>query len=325
MSLTVLTNASSGAPRNSGTNGDLCALLDWALPQEGWAIEYTATNARVYRPASGNRFRLHVRHDSAVSGAAQRALVRGCESASSATSITDPFPLVAKQADANANWLVSTTASTVDRPFRIYVSPTFLIYCSQVSSVNNEWFMGMFGDPAPAYGADPYGTMIATRGLATNVIAASNTGIATQGNATLVMQFPSAPQIFWCRDITGATKSTIGQLFISTGAATAVMGGLSSGPSARAGYLNKIYREKVAATCLGSTTTAASTLSLLKRGWIPQLWNPLHLGRGAVNDVDTFTDTAYDPTAAFRMLSTAGAVTSGACCIIEETDTWSPP
>lgn len=324
MSLTVLTNASSGATRNSGTNGDLCALLDWALPQEGWAIEYTATNARVYRPASGNRLRLHVRHDSAVSGAAQRALVRGCESASSATSITDPFPLVAQQADANANWLVSTTASTVDRPFRIYVSPTFLIYCSQVSSTNDEWFMGMFGDPAPAYGADPYGTMIAVRGVASNVIAATNTGIATPGNATMVMA-SAIPQTYWCRDITGATKSTVGQLFISTGAAQAYMGGLINAPSARAGYLNKIYREKVAASCFGSTTTAATSLGLLKRGWIPQLWNPLHQGRGAVNDVDTFTDTAYDPTAAFRMLSNSGAITSGACCIIEETDTWSPP
>lgn len=315
MSLTVLTNASSGAPRNSGTNGDLCALLDWALVQEGWAIEYTATNARVYRPASGNRLRLHVRHDSAVSGAAQRALVRGCESASSATSITDTFPLAAQVVDANSNWLISTVASTTDRPFIILVTPTWMAYLSQAGGVANEWTIGWFGDLPAEYSGDTWNTAILVRGQANNTV--SSGGIAAGAGTNLA---GSTLGLYWARDITGATKSSVGMLCASATALGAMQGGVA----ARAGYLNAVYREPIGVSDFASGTTAPSTLALIKRGWLPQLWNPLHLGRGSLSDTDTFTDTAYDPTASFRALS-SGAGAGVAFIIVEETDTWSPP
>lgn len=321
MTWIVLTNASSGATRNSGTNGDLCTLLDWALPQAGWAIEYTAANARVYRAASGNRHRLNVRHDSAISGAAQRAFVRGCEGASSATAITDPFPLAAQIVDANSNWLVSTTASTVDRPFRIYLDETRFYYFSQITSVNDEWSMGFFGDVDPEYGTDPWSTVCIQRNVANNTTVTSN-GIGLP--ASSAFSTGAASSVFWARDITGATKSSRGALKISVDGANA-MGQVPTGNAARAGYQNKIYRENVGVTDFASTTTTPSSLALISRGWMPNLWNPLHLGRGSVTDVDTFTDTAYNPSATFRLLSCSAAVNTGPCCIIEETDTWSPP
>lgn len=313
MTWLVLTNASSGATRNAGTNGDLCTLLDWALPQAGWAIEYTASNARVYRPGSGLRNRLYVQHDSAVSGNAGLATVRGCENASSATVLVDPFPLVAQIANNASNWLVSNTANTTDRPFRIYLSETFVFYFSQASTTAEAWDMGFFGDVSPAFSGDSWYTVCDIRN-STGVVVGPGLG-QTCGAAVV-----AGSNLFWCRDVTGATKSSRGVIYASGTGGTG-MGALTGGTGARVSYQNRIYREKVGATDGASTSTTTSALGLPKRGWIPNLWNPLHLGRGTVSDVDTFTDTTYNPLASFRLLSAASAQ----CTIIEETDTWSAP
>ena len=312
MSWLVLTDASPGATRNAGVNGDLCTLLDWALPQAGWAIEYTATNARVYRPGSGNRFRLHVRHDSAVSGAAQRALVRGCESASNATTLVDPFPTVSQVGDTASNWLVSTTANTTTRPFRIYLSETFVAYFSNVGSTANVWEMGFFGDMSPEL-TDSWATACSVRGFATDTV---SSGIGLQQTTTTNLS-TSPGGVYWVRDITGATKSSTGLLY----AQGSQMGNVTGCVGARGGYANRIYRDAVGVSCRASATTTASSLGLVKRGWVPGMWNPLHIGRGTVSDADTFTDTAYNPLASFRLLS--GSATS--CVIMEETDTWVAP
>lgn len=320
MTWLVLTEASVGATRNAGTNGDLTTLLDWALPQASWAIEYTSGNARVYRPSTGNRFRLHVNHDSVVSGGAQRALVRGCEDASAASTLVDPFPLVGQVVDANSNWLVSTAANTTTRPFKIYLSETFVFYFSQVSSTANEWSMGFFGDVPPEYDSDVWNTIISQRNSATNTGVSSN-GIGQVVGTTLT---GANGPLHWVRDITGATKSSVGILYASAGTIL-TMGAATGAPGARAGYQNAIYREFVGVSDYAATVNTPTSLSLIKRGWVPHLWNPLHNGRNSVNDVDTFTDIPYDPTASFRMLSCSAASLSGPCCIIEETDTWSPP
>ena len=313
MTWLALSDASPGATRNAGTNGDLCTLLDWALPQAGWAIEYTASNARVYRPAIGNRFRLHVRHDSAVSGAAQRALVRGCENASSATVLTDPFPLSGQVADASSNWLVSSSADTTTRPFRIYLSETFVYYFSQYSSTANLWEMGFFGDVAPEL-SDSWGTICSVRGDATNATATAaglRQNVATNIGAT-------AGGIYWARDISGAIKSSTGILYASG----INLGNVASSTAARGGYGNRIYRECVGANDRASTSTTAGVLGLVKRGWVPNMWSGLHAGRGVIADIDTFTDTAYNPLASFRILGSGG---NTPFVIMEETDTWVSP
>lgn len=314
MSLTVLTNASSGATRNSGTNGDLCALLDWALVQEGWAIEYSSGNARVYRPATGTRFRLHVNHDSSVSGGGQRAVVRGCEGASGATTLVDPYPLVAQVADTSSNWLVSSTANTVDRPFTLVVSPTFVLYFSCISGAANEWSMGWAGDLSAEYSGDNYCAAVLVRNSAGLSAATGGIGEAVRSDLSGV-----SLGLYWARDITGATKSSRGVLCGSG----VTLGQVTGAPAARGGYQNAVYREPVGVSDLASTSTPASVLALLKRGWIPNLWSPLHLGRGSLSDGDTFGDSAYDPTAVFRALSSSAVASP--FVILEETDTWSAP
>lgn len=314
MTWIVLNNASSGATRNSGTNGDLTTLLDWALPQAGWAIEYTSGNARVYRPGSGIRNRLHVNHDSAVSGAAQRATVRGCEDASAAATLVDPFPTVAQVANGSSCWLVSSLANTTDRPFIIMLNETFVYYFSQYSGTTNIWEGGWFGDPYPGL-TDPYGTIMCQRNNSGNS-GSTVLGQAMQQGASV----DASPEIYWMRDITGATKSSTGAL-----SGSGINLGLVTGTaSARAGYGNRSFRERIGVTDLASTTSTASSLSIVKRGWLPNVWNGIQNGRGTIDDTDTFQDIAYNPSALFRQLPVAAAASSGSI-IIETSDTWSPP
>ena len=80
-------------------------------------------------------------------------------------------------------------------------------------------------------------------------------------------------------------------------------------------------REKVGVHCTGSNTTTPNTLAVNKRGWVPNLWNPLHSGIGLVTSDDTFTDTGYSPSALFNIAPASTTV----AVIIETTDTWSLP
>lgn len=318
MSITVLTELSPGAPVLSGQNGALCAVLDWALVQASWAIEYTSgTTQRVYRPGSGNRFRLYVAHDSSVSGSAALATVRGCENAASTASLTYPFPLVSQATNALSVWLCSSTASSAARPYVIILSETFFYLFVDTTSAN-AWTGGFFGDMPGGLSGDLYNTYIVTRN--------SSALTANSGMGVNKMLFNNVSSLtltgggYWCRDITGVTKSTFGAAE-GTGISMANIG---IGVAARQGYQNRIYREKVGAMCYGSTSISAGAMNIRKRGWFPNLWNPLHTGAGAVSAADTFTDTAYDPAASFRMFAD-GLLQASSGCIIETTNTWSPP
>lgn len=77
--------------------------------------------------------------------------------------------------------------------------------------------------------------------------------------------------------------------------------------------------------CTGAQSViTSSSLSLPQRGYLPNLWAPLHNGRGSINARDTFTDTAYNPSATFRCFTSSNSA-NAAMIIVEETDTWSPP
>lgn len=314
-----LTEASSGAPTLSGTNGTLCAVLDWALPQKGWTIEYTATNMRVYRPPSGNRFRLFVAHDSATTGDARLALLRGCESATAASlaGITDPFPTVAQVPNNQSTVLVSTTASAVARGYRIIVSPTFLVLATDCASATAaSWDLAMFGDLAGTESADSYATICLVGE------SSSTTSITARGMGAVMGPNFSSGKVYFCRSIDATVKSSRGCLYGSS-STTAVTSFMNTGgaPAMRSGYAGRINREKVGATCIGSANTTVGGPAVMKRGWIPNVWNPLHSNLGGVTTADDFTDTAYASGSSF----TFAAASSSVACILETSDTWSPP
>lgn len=316
MPVSYLTDLSPGAPTLSGTNGSLCTVLDWALVQQGWAIEYTSGNARVYRPGSGNRHRLHVNHDSAVSSFAQLATVRGCENASSATALIDPFPTVAQMANASSTFCVSNTASSTARPYRIVLSPTMLIMAvSTTSSSTSNWDLFVFGDVSPSITGDTYGTIV-------HVGDTSGTSTPQRGMANCISPSSASGKTFWCRSIDGSIKSTYGCLSASVNSSsTSNFCSVSGAGAMRAGYMNQIVREKVGATCIGSSSTTSGALAIVRRGWIPNLWNPVHNGIGSVTSDDLFTDTAYAAGSQFSIVPASSAIAA----ILEHTNTWSAP
>ena len=314
----ILTEASSGAPTLSGSNGTLCAVLDWALVKKGWAIEYSATNARVYRPGSGNRHRLFVAHDSSISGDARLATVRGCEGASSATiaGLVDPFPTVAQVANASSSFLVSTSSSTAARSYFIVVTATNVLIAVKAGDINtSNWDVFFFGDTYGAEAGDTYSSAIWVGGSGTtSTFGRAMVGCASSGIA------PS--KIYWCRSIDGSVKSTTG--CITTVCASSGANPLMSpagGQPMRAVYGGRVVREKTAVSCTGSSSSSVGALSCYKRGWIPNLWMAIHSSIGSITSDDEFTDTAYASGSAFRVIP----ATASLACIFELTDTWSPP
>lgn len=315
----ILTEASPGAPVLSGSDGALCAVLDWALVQKGWAIEYSETNARVYRPGSGNRNRLFVAHDSSISGDACLATVRGCEGASSATiaGLVDPFPTVAQVSNANASFLVSTSASTAARSYFIVVSATNVLIAVKAGDSNvSDWDVFFFGDTCGAEAGDTYSSAI---WVGANTATFGSWVRAMSGCAASGIV---ASKIYWCRSIDGSVKSTTGCITtVSTSSGAAPIMYLAGGQPMRAVYGGRVVREKTAVSCTGSSGLSVGALSCYKRGWIPNLWMAIHNSIGSITSDDEFTDTAYAAGSAFRVIPAAQTM----ACILEITDTWSPP
>lgn len=322
MALLILKSTDVGAPTLNGVNGTLCAVLDWALVQKSWAIEYTATNARVYRPGSGNRRRLHVRHDSAISGAANKATVRGCENASSATALTDPFPTVAQIANTNSKWMTSMTTDSTARAWEIYLETTFFYICINIAGGAGR-VVYFFGDVPSAESGDVWNTMV-WQDADTNVD--MSYAPLWQSPYTSIAVAPPA-KMYWCRNIDGTAKSIPTHIVASVTAS--YLGVSSTLPIAREGYNSKIHYEKMAIACPGAQASVSATKSIYRRGWMPNLWVPLHNGRGVTNvtaDRDTFTNTAYNGSALFRVIGTYEPDTySYPWVIFEETSTWSAP
>ncbi len=312
MATLFLSETSPGAPVLSGTNGALNAVLDWALVQNGWTIEYTATNARVYRAGTGNRFCLSVQHDSAISGNACLATVRGCESATSATTLVNPFPLVSQVPNTTATWVTSDLPSTAARKYFIYVGETWFKLMVRHGSLE-YWETQFFGDAPKIKGEDSWATICTVRGVTNN---SYNGGIMN----TVVYPSPNvATPLFFARSIDGTIKSTRG--YVSSSTSGAVPGGTPVFPSARSGYGNTIDREQAGIGCSGGTTAVLTPLCIHRRACMPNTWLPLHSSVSGMTSGDTHTDTAYNASAVFRIIPTYNA----GFHITEETDTWVAP
>lgn len=325
MATYVLRSTDVGAPTLSGTNGTLCTVLDWALVAiAGWAIEYTATNHRVYRAATGNRRRLYVGHDSAVSGDARLATVRGAENASAAAvaSLTDAFPTTAQVANASSSVLCSTATGSTARAYKIIVTPTFVAMAINCGGTNqSNWELWGFGDLAGADSADVYATIMHIGNNAATT-ATSARGMSSCGTHVVSSWAFSACKVWLCRNIDGSQKSVSGGFVLPAGTTPTSFCSVSGAGDMRAGYGNRILREKVAVTCSGSNlASTVSAMNQYKRGWVPNLWNPVHTNIGSVSSDDSFGDTAYNASAVFEIVPATTAI----CAILEMSDTWSAP
>lgn len=307
MAWTVLDETTSGAPNLLAVNGSLTSLLRWALPLLGWAVEYGPTgNDAVFRAATGNRHRLQCRHNSSLtSNNASQAMVRAAHTATAAATIASPFPTTAQVANASCTWRAGIEDNPTD-PCRFIIAgnETFFHYFCHSPSYGWDW--NFFGDVPSDY-ATGYETVLSSR---LNSATYEASGMDHQ------WPYPNPGNQFWARGINGTTVSTYG----CKDGKGAAPGRVPNTPPMRGGYQNRILREKIAMHCTGSANTAPNLLSLPRRGWLPNVWQPIHSALGGVGEGDTFTDSAYNPAASFRVLdSNQGTI------ILETTDTWSKP
>lgn len=314
MALIHLTEASASAPRLSGTNGDLCLVLDWALVQNGWTIDYTSGNKRCYRAGTGNRFILYVEHDSATSGNAGLAVIRGAESQVAGV-LTDTFPLASQVANASANWLVSNAASTAARNFDLYIGTTFVIFCVNYAGTANVWEVHFFGDIPPSLSGDSYNTVCFTR---------NSTNVSTsQWIAGSISTFTGSSRWYWTRSYDGTVKSSAGGPITWTSGA---WGSASNLPLPLAGPSLSVDSRVVTMLDAGNTTAGAGVagVGLPIRGWLPNIREPLHSNSGTTLQTrTTYTDTAFNASSSFNPVRSGN--TSTGFTIIEEDNFWTVP
>ena len=314
-------NTMVGAPALTLVDGSLIAILDWALLQNGWAIQYTGTNQRVYRAGTGARMVLQVYDSSAASGGITSARVRAAESATSVSALVDPFPTVALVPDANSNWGKGNPASPgTARDWKMIVTPTYFSFEAKDTVGTDLWEFNCFGETVPINAEDAWNTVCTNR----NIVGSATNNTSPTVNSVIAVAAQSAPtsvisnvKFWWARDITGAIKTTKG-IWASDGT---VVNSITNMPVARAGYANRINRKRIAIHCYGTNGGTVGPTVVQERGFLPNKWRILHSNLGALTSADTFIDTAYNPAAVFAILpslSVGGTIT-------EITDTWTIP
>lgn len=322
MSIIHVNESTGGAPnagRISGTAGDLYSMLKYAVQLNSWTVDFDdAVNfGLILRPATGNRFRLFVLDNATASGAATLTLVRGCESATAATTagITDPFPTVALVANGSATWLKSSTANTTARAFDIWVGTTWLIYAVNFGGTSNVWEWHFFGDCPPSLSGDSYNTLCTSRNsasAATAVMWSSGTNV-----------FAGTSKAYFCRSYDGTVKST----FAGFQVLAASLGNVGNASQAFLGPTTGLDTDKIPISCAGAqSTTPAAAIGLVTRAWLPNILNPLHLGKQATtpNTRDTFSDTAYNASFVGQVITSGGGA-GVSFLAVETSDTWAAP
>lgn len=307
MTWTVLTNLSSGAPQLKAANGSLTAVFRWALPLLGWIIEYGPSgNAAVFRATVGNQRRFCINNNAGSGGS---ALVRGALSASSATSWSNVFPTTGQIANTESRWPAGLALDVnFELPYIIAGNEVFFYFITLGGTyihTSDYANLNFFGDVPTDYGTG-WETVISMSG-------ASGNSLEQVSSAP----YPSAAGVYWARRIDGSTLSTVGNISIPSN----YLGATTGTPAARAGYLNRLMRQKLFLNCTGVASGSPGTFSLMQRGWLPNLWAPVHNGNTTMVTGDTFTDSVYNNSATFLWLSSMAS--NG--FILETTDTWSKP
>lgn len=311
MAIIKYTEATVGATACTGVNGSLVAILDVALLLNGWAIEYSSGNGRVYRAGSGNRFRLAVFDDSTVSGDPRACVFRGCENATGATTATivDPFPLVSQVANNQQFILKSTTANATARNYTIFVAPTWVRIFINSSSTANIWETMRFGDAANTYSGDAYATLCSSRN--STALTTPNTSGYILGNSGLQ---------YFCRSIDGSIKSSVASPngIVSGGAINNSSGAIGTLKPPLSGYGNTIDGDEISVYDFCNTSSTVGAFPLAKRAWIQNTYAPLHNGSAGVNSRDVWDDGAGRSFEAF-------AISASSWLFQETTDTWVQP
>jgi len=259
---------------------------------------------------------LHMYDDSAVSGFAGLCLVRGCENASDATTLIDPFPLTSQVANGLSNWHKSSAASATPRAFDIWVGETFVIFSSNFSGNTNVWSLEFFGDFAPSLIGDSYNTICTVRNTATTA------GGAVWAAGWLATSQNGVPTMYLCRSYDGTVKSVQSGIPGKYGQSTLGVVNLNM-PAMQLGPTTGIDTDLSVLHDTGSNSGGvSSSLALPVRGWLPNILSPQHGGRGSVNTRFSYPETPFMATG--KVVTAANSSSSG-CVVVQESDDWVSP
>lgn len=175
MTVTVYRSSDANAPVLSGTAGALVGVLDACLVNgytgksaAGWAIAYTGTNIRSYRPGSGQGDRLYLGVDDTGT---QSARVRGFQSMTAAgvavASGTNPFP-TDTQVSGGLYTYKSNAASSAARAWVLITNGNifYMWIDSQADGVAGTWLA--FGTPTSYKSGDTNCTILIASTSAAN-------------------------------------------------------------------------------------------------------------------------------------------------------------
>lgn len=301
MAVTVLTEASPGAPVLSGLAGSLTALLDYCLVTTmGWTKAFTGTNQAAYKqPAGSNGFYLAV-DDSA----GQNARMTGFEAMTSVTAGTNPFP-TASQLAGGLYFYKSSAATNSARVWTFISNGSMFYLIRDVTGggrTGGDQQVFCFGDIFSYKGGDTFGTVIcgevsssvtSSGGAFMQAVQTAMTGYSGHYITRANTQIGGATQVGFTCDIAGS------------GSASYFGAGTLPYPSPIDGqmHLSPIW--------VGEPSAG-------KRGVLPGVWHFMHPAAN-LNGGDTFTGGGNLAGKSF-LVSKLG--TTSGNLVIEISDTW---
>lgn len=303
MTVRIFRSTDTSAPTLSGTAGDLTNLLDKCLADGygsktalGWAKEFTGSNKRVYRPASGNRFRLRV-DDSGTS----QARVIGYESMSDVDTGTNGFPTNA-QVSGGLYWGKSTTANATTRDWILIGNDTFFILFvnSASASLFSTAIAMCFGDFTSYKSGDAFNT----------IIIGSTTADSTTNNVSVLSATAAA-----------GTGVYVARSYTQSG--TSINCGKHAGADFGNGMTvmcaaTNVYPDAISGGMMLNRVYISESAALPRRGYLPGVWTHLHTLASGPAHGDTWTGDTDAAGKTFEMVKFAAS--SG--CVIETSNTW---
>ena len=311
----------AGAPTLTGQNGSFNAVCNWIVGLVGGTRTYHdgASNQSVFQWPGGHQQSFYVCHDSSLSGAAQRAIWRACESATgyAYADLVNPYPSVSQVADTNCNVVCSASANATVRAYAGIAWEGGMAITIQADGT--WWLPPMYiGDAIPLYSGDVYTSICSVRGANNNAI---TTSPASHGGSSTSMVYGTF--LYWFRrSIDGLVVSTTASHAPTT--AGNGLGNISGGPTLSGGYNGNIIHRPLILSCSGSSVGTApdTTRNVFARAAIPNIRAPMCNGPGTYTHADFLTDSAYSPGCVLRPYFLGSGNVAGA--LLEETNTWKP-
>jgi hypothetical protein len=274
MSVTVYRSSDASAPTLTGQAGSVTAILDACLVNgygaksaAGWAIEFTATNIRAYRSASGNRLRLRVDDT-----AAQEARITGYEVMTDVNTGTGQFPLPAQQSG-GLYIRKSETSDTTVRSWMLVASEKFFHFLPYSnandfavanSSSYHSGYM-MFGEFNSFKPGDAYNTLILASNATGNAQCQYGTNGRTSGFSLLFGHYVARNYLQFGISIPVAKLPLLDPTVTTT-----YFGVSTNYPPFPDGIVGGLNVSPIVVVESGHNSSA------LVRGIIPGIWAPLH-------------------------------------------------